>query len=151
MENKSKRSALKAYYAQLGVQARSMQIEQVYDHQAALHEALSLLRNARDHGELSNKNVPMLVENYFLEMAYVVFEIVRVLRRGGVAFIINDNVRYHGEEIPVDLILCDFAEAAGLTTECIWVLPRGKGNSSQQMGRWGRHELRKCVYCWRKP
>ncbi len=151
VENKSKRSALKAYYVQMGVQARSIQVEQAYDHQAALHEALSLLQDARDHGELSNKNVPVLVENYFLEMAYVVFEIARVLRRGGVAFIVNDNVRYHGEEVPVDLILCDFAEAAGLTTECIWVLPRGKGNSSQQMGRWGRYELRKCVYCWRKP
>jgi len=80
VENKSKRSGLRAYYTQLGAHARSTQIEQVYDHQAALHEALSLLRDARDHGELSNKNVPMLVENYFLEMAYVVFEIARLLR-----------------------------------------------------------------------
>ena len=29
-------------------------------------------------------------------------------------------------------------------------LPRGKGNSSQQMGRHGKKELRKCVYIWRK-
>ena len=64
---------------------------------------------------------------------------------------VNDNVRYHGEEVPVDLISSDFAELAGLVTDKIWVLPKGKGNSSQQMGRWGRHELRKCVYVWRKP
>jgi len=64
---------------------------------------------------------------------------------------VNDNVRYHGEEVPVDLILSDFAESAGLAVEKIWVLPRGKGNSSQQMGRWGRQELRKCVYLWKKP
>jgi hypothetical protein len=136
---------------QLGAASRSIEIERTYDGQAALHEALNILYDARDCGELSNKNVPMLVENYFLEMAYVVFEIARLLRKGGWAFIVNDNVRYHGQEIPVDLILSGFAEAAGLKTECIWVLPRGKGNSSQQMGRWGRHELRKCVYCWRKP
>lgn len=150
VENKSKKQALKNYYIRLGAARRSDRIEQAYDNQAALHEALGLLRSARDRGELSNKNVPMLVENYFLEMAHVVFEIARLLRRGGYAFIVNDNVRYHGEEVPVDLILCDFAEAAGLMTDRIWVLPRGKGNSSQQMGRWGRHELRKCVYCWRK-
>jgi hypothetical protein len=58
---------------------------------------------------------------------------------------VNDNVRYHGEEIPVDLILSDFVEQAGLVTNKIRVLPRGKGNSSQQMGKWGRMELRKCV------
>ena len=63
---------------------------------------------------------------------------------------VNDNVRYAGVVIPVDLILSDFAEAAGFNVEKIWVLPRGKGNSSQQMGRHGREEVRKCVYVWRK-
>ena len=110
-----------------------------------------LLRQARDRGELSNNNVPDLVENYFFEMAQVVFELARVLKRGGRVIMVNDNVRYQGEEVPVDLFLSDFAESASLTTEKIWVLPKGKGNSSQQMGRWGRQELRKCVYLWRKP
>jgi hypothetical protein len=64
--------------------------------------------------------------------------------------IVNDNVRYQGVHIPVDLILADFAEAAGLEVAAIWVLPHGKGNSSQQMGRHGRQEVRKCVYVWRK-
>ena len=26
---------------------------------------------------------------------------------------VNDNVQYHGEEVPVDLILSDFAEQSG--------------------------------------
>ena len=64
---------------------------------------------------------------------------------------VNDNVRYHGEETLVDLILSDFAEQAGFRCEAIWTLPRGKGNSSQQMGRFGREEIRKCVYHWVKP
>ena len=34
--------------------------------------------------------------------------------------------------------------------EKIFVLPKGKGNSSQQMGNYGRTEIRKCVYLWRK-
>ena len=63
----------------------------------------------------------------------------------------NDNVRYAGEEVPVDLILSSIPESFGLVTEKIWMLNRGKGNSSQQMGAHGRSELRKSVYIWRKP
>ena len=61
---------------------------------------------------------------------------------------VNDNVQYHGEEVPVDLILSDYAEQSGFRCENIWTLPRGKGNSSQQMKRFGRREIRKCVYKW---
>jgi len=50
----------------------------------------------------------------------------------------------------VDLILSSFAERLGFTIENILVLPDGKGNSSQQMGKHGREPLRKCVYVWRK-
>ncbi len=150
VENKSKRAELRTLYAQLGAGSRYSAIEECYEQQAALKEVLGLLIAARERDELSNPNVPDLVANYFAEMAQVVFELARVLRPGGHAVMINDNVRYHGEEVPVDLILSEFAESAGLVVEKIWVLPRGKGNSSQQMGRWGRQELRKCVYVWRK-
>lgn len=151
VENKSKRAELSALYAQLGAGHRYNAIEAAYEGQAALQEVLGLLVAARGRGELSNPNVPDLVANYFLEMAQVVFELARVLKPGGYVGMVNDNVRYHGEEVPVDLILSDFAELAGLAVEKIWVLPRGKGNSSQQMGRWGRQELRKCIYLWKKP
>ena len=92
-----------------------------------------------------------MVRNYFKEMAFVVFELARDLRPGGRIVMVNDNVQYIGEEVPVDLILSDFARPFGLEVEAIWTLPRGKGNSSQQMGIHGRSELRKCVYVWRKP
>jgi len=91
-----------------------------------------------------------MVRGYFSEMNVIIGELARVVRRGGHVIMVNDNVRYAGEEIPVDLILCSFAEALGLRTKVIWVLPRGKGNSSQQMGAHGRAELRKCVYVWER-
>jgi hypothetical protein len=63
---------------------------------------------------------------------------------------VNDNVRYAGASISVDLILSDIAQELGFEVEHILVLPNGKGNSSQQMGLHGRERLRKCVYVWRK-
>ena len=65
-------------------------------------------------------------------------------------FMVNDNVRYAGAAISVDMILSKIAEDLGFSVENILVLPQGKGNSSQQMGKHGREALRKCVYVWKK-
>ena len=143
VENRSKRKVLLEEY---GAQQLLLQALDMADNQAALQEALGILKaNAKS---LSNANVISLVENYFTEMALVICELGRLLVPGGHVFMVNDNVRYHGEEVPVDLILSDFAEQRGFQCEAIWTLTRGKGNSSQQMGRFGRQELRKCVYHW---
>ena len=145
VENHSKRATLRATYGDAPQLARTFRM---VDQQAALQEVLSVLR--AHASELSNRNVITLLENYFTEMAVIVQELGRVVRSGGNVFMVNDNVRYHGQEAPVDLILSDFAEQSGFRCEAIWVLPRGKGNSSQQMGRFGRSEIRKCVYHWVK-
>lgn len=145
VENKSKREYLKDLYGS----SRCLQnVFQMVDTHPALSEALEILRN--NIGKLSNRNVIRLIENYFTEMAVVISELARVVKRGGRVFMVNDNVRYHGEEIPVDLILSDLAERLGFRCNAIWVLSRGKGNSSQQMGRFGRQEIRKCIYHWER-
>ena len=91
-----------------------------------------------------------MVRGYFYEMACVIAECARVLNRKAPLIMVNDNVRYQGASISVDLILSDIAQKLGFTVEDILVLPNGKGNSSQQMGAHGRDQLRKCVYVWRK-
>ena len=73
-----------------------------------------------------------------------------MLKPGALLFMVNDNVRYAGASISVDMILSDFAEQVGFAVENILVLPGDKGNSSQQMGNHGRDPLRKCVYVWEK-
>ncbi len=150
VENKSKRASLADQYAKRGQTERFQLAVDTFDNQAALQEVLRLLYAARDKGELNNNNIPHLVENYFFEMGFIIHELARVVAPGGHVVMVNDNVQYHGEEVPVDLILSDFASSAGLTVKKIWVLPKGKGNSSQQMGIHGRKELRKCVYVWSK-
>jgi hypothetical protein len=151
VENKTKRDYLRGFYRKRNQEHRFEDVLAVFASQKALHEVLGILYRLRDEHKLNNSNIPSMVENYFLEMCFVVHELARVTALGGNVVMINDNVQYHGEEIPVDLILSDFAELAGLHVQAIWVLARGKGNSSQQMGIHGRNELRKCAYVWSKP
>jgi hypothetical protein len=151
VENKTKRCWLAEEYRARNQQSRFEAADEAFARQEALQEVLALLHAARERDELNNNNLPNLVENYFYEMCFVVHELARTLAPGGHVVMVNDNVQYVGEEVPVDLILSDFAASAGLTVDKIWVLPKGKGNSSQQMGVHGRTELRKCVHAWAKP
>lgn len=83
-------------------------------------------------------------------MDCVIAECARILKPNAPLFMVNDNVRYAGASISVDMIFSAIAENFGFFVENILVLPNGKGNSSQQMGEHGREELRKCIYIWRK-
>ena len=144
VENRTKIDALRELYGdRSGTLRRAVA---GYEEQAALHEVLHILR--AHASELGNRHVIRLLEGYFLEMAVIVAELGRLVRPGGHVIMINDNVQYHGEEVPVDFILSDLAERSGFTCAAIWTLARGKGNASQQMGRFGRREIRKCVYHW---
>jgi hypothetical protein len=99
---------------------------------------------------LNNNGIATMIRGYFYEMACVIYECYRTLRPQSYMFMVNDNVKYAGVSISVDLILSQIAEQNGFSVEELMVLPRGKGNSSQQMGSHGRDELRKCVYIWKK-
>ncbi|MFL6211160.1 MAG: DNA methyltransferase [Pyrinomonadaceae bacterium] len=120
------------------------------DGQELLQIALRYLAEQKAEGHLNNSGIPRMVRGYFYEMACVIAECARVLRPRAPLLMVNDNVRYAGASISVDLILSALAETLGFRVEQILVLPDGKGNSSQQMGRHGREPLRKCVYVWRK-
>ena len=151
VENRAKTAEMKAIYHALGRQEVYDDVHTVFQKQSALHEVLEILDEEGRRGRLNNSNIPRMVRNYFFEMCFVISELARIVRSGGHVVMVNDNVRYKGEEVPVDVVLSDFATSFGMRVERIWTLPRGKGNSSQQMGAHGRRELRKCVYVWRKP
>ena len=146
VENRPKSGRIAAAY---GGSRRPSRAAELASGCGRLQEVLAYLR--REIKSLNNPQIIRLVENYFGEMALIVVELGRLVRPGGSVFMVNDNVRYHGMDVPVDLILSEFAEQAGFRCESIRALGRGKGNSSQQMGRFGRKEMRKCVYHWSKP
>ncbi len=150
VENREKVEALRTIYAKLGRLPDYEKVLTVYETCGAVQEVNQVLEDLKGKKKLNNSNVPRMVRNYLLEMCFTIFEMERVLCPGGFVVMVNDNVRYGGEEVPIDLILSDFANRFGLTVRKIWVLPTGKGNSSQQMGNYGRTELRKCIYVWEK-
>jgi len=120
------------------------------NNQELLQAILNYLEQEKADGKLNNNGIPRMVKGYFQEMACVIAECARVMKRNAPLFMVNDNVRYAGASISVDMILSCIAEELGFKVENILVLPSGKGNSSQQMGLHGRDVLRKCVYVWRK-
>lgn len=113
----------------------------------AVSELTQLLQERRE--QLNNPRIPDMITGYFVDMERVVRELARVCADDAVVYMVVDNVRFDGELLPVDLILCDIAESHGFETEAIWVA-RYKGNSSQQMGRYGRVPVRESVIVWRK-
>ena len=150
VENKEKTDQLRTMYRSLGRDEDFETVLRTYNRSAAMSEVNHVLGELNRKKLLNNTNVPRMVKNYFFEMCFIIFELARITKSSGHCVMVNDNVRYGGEEIPVDLILAEFAEQFGWHIEKILVLPRGKGNSSQQMGNYGRTEIRKSVYLWRK-
>lgn len=150
VENKDKVNLLNQLYSSMGKLESFDRIIDVYRNSNAMTEVNTVLDELNKLEKLNNSNITRMVKNYFLEMCFVIYEMARITKSGGYCVMVNDNVRYGGEEIPVDLILSEFAENFGFNINKIFVLPRGKGNSSQQMGNFGRTEVRKCVYLWQK-
>lgn len=134
----------------LGLNPAWREAVEITDRQELLQAILCYLNAQKESGRLNNSGIPRMVRGYFYEMACIIAESARVLRPGAPLIMVNDNVRYAGASISVDLILSNIAEQLGFSVEQIVVLPDSKGNSSQQMGEHGKAPLRKCVYVWVK-
>ncbi|MGI9056510.1 MAG: DNA methyltransferase [Pyrinomonadaceae bacterium] len=134
----------------LGIKPKWQKAVEVADNQNLLQKILAYLEIEKAEKRLNNDGISRMVRGYFYEMACVIAESARLLKPNAPLIMVNDNVRYAGVSISVDLILSDFARNLGFKVEKILVLPSGKGNSSQQMGEYGRKVLRKCVYVWRR-
>ena len=122
----------------------------IYDHIPLLGEILNYLDYKKKTKELNNNGIPRMLRGYFYELACVIQECYRVLKNGGYMFMVNDNVRYAGVSISVDMICSKIAESLGFKVKNILILPQSKGNSSQQMDKHGKKDLRKCVCIWKK-
>ena len=99
--------------------------------------------------EGNNPKIPCMIAGYFEDTAAVLSELARVCKPGAkVAFVVG-NARWGGVVIPVDHLVMLLAEQAGFRPERI-VITRYKGNSPQQMRRFGRIAVRESIVVFSK-
>ncbi|MDQ3817621.1 MAG: site-specific DNA-methyltransferase [Acidobacteriota bacterium] len=115
--------------------------------QPAVQEVVHPLRAKRK--ELNNPKIPDMITGYFVDMEKAIKEWSKVLAPGAKVALVVDNVRFDGELLPVDLVLSEMAEEAGFRVDEI-IVARYKGNSSQQMGKYGRVPVRESIVVWTK-
>lgn len=150
VENKTKTQQLELLYQSLGAGERFEAVAHIVQSSSVLQEIGAALETRLKRGEINNVGVLRMIRQYFSELALVYAELYRICQKGAYVAFVNDNVRYAGEVIPVDLISTSLAEAIGFTPLKVYVIPQKKGNSSQQMKKFGRRELRKSITIWQK-
>jgi len=111
----------------------------------ALQEVLSSLAGKK----LNNPRIPVMIKGYFEDMNLALKELYKVCRPGAKIALVVGNVRFEGELIPVDLLLSELAGDVGFSIDKV-IITRYKGNSSQQMGKYGRVPVRESVLIWSK-
>ena len=89
----------------------------------------------------TDQRIRPMLEGYFEDIFLSLQEVHRVLGTGGQAAYIVGNVRHSGVMVPVDEIIREIAPQAGLVLHSAWVM-RLRGNSAQQMGKFGREPSR---------
>ena len=113
------------------------------------HPVIKEVVRALEKKKLNNPKIPSMLITYFIDMQKVVREWFRVLAPRAKVAMVVDNVRFEGELIPVDLVLSEMAEKAGFKVKEI-IVARYKGNSSQQMKKYGRVPVRESIVVWEK-
>ncbi len=150
VESRSKLEQIKAYYGLLGCSQRFDYIYDKIKENEVFSEIMGALEARKNNGDLNNNGVIRMVDGYFTELAFIYAELYRVCKKGATVAFVNDNVRYGGEVIPVDFLSSSFAEQFGFKVKKIYTLKQQKGNSSQQMAKYGRVPLRKSITIWEK-
>ena len=100
--------------------------------------------------DLPDKRMQCMLEGYFLDMYLCLCEVARVCRKGAKAAFVVGNTQYDGTAILVDEFTAEIGERAGLACKEIRAV-RWRGNSAQQMGKYGRMASRESVVMFEKP
>ncbi|UOQ53395.1 Eco57I restriction-modification methylase domain-containing protein [Hymenobacter cellulosivorans] len=99
--------------------------------------------------EGNNPKIPHMICGYFQDLDDSLAEVMRVLRKGGKAAFVVGNTRWGGIVVPIDHILALLAEKHGFIIEDIFIT-RLKGNSPQQMKKYGKIAVRESIVIFKK-
>ena len=99
---------------------------------------------------LRDKRVQRMLNGYFLDIYVCLCEVARVCRHGARAAFVVGNTQYDGTAIFVDEFTAEIGEHVGLTCNEIRAV-RWRGNSAQQMGKYGLKAARESIVMFEKP
>ena len=108
------------------------------------HPVVTEILKKLESKNLNNPRIPVMITAYFVDMKKAIQEISKTLDKKAKIILVVNNVRFEGEMIPVDLILSEFAEQCGFKIKNILIV-RYKGNSSQQMKKYGLAPARESI------
>lgn len=97
----------------------------------------------------TDPRIAKMLTGYFEDMNAVLESAYDILLTGGYVALVVGNVRHAGVMIPVDEILLSMGEAVGFAYHKCWVA-RLRGNSAQQMGKFGRQLSRESIIMLQK-
>ena len=94
--------------------------------------------------DIQDKRIRRMLRGYFLDMYLCLRELSRVCCGGANVAVVVGNARFSGRVIRVDEYTAELGERVGLICREIRAV-RWRGNSAQQMGRYGRVASRESV------
>lgn len=148
VENKSKERQLYEMYSSLNALERFESVRSILLSNGVYNEIVESLQARKNNNDLNNGNIINMFKNYIFELSILYAEIFRVCKNGSRVYFVNDNVRYGGEVIPIDFLSSEIAENLGFEISQIFCIKQKKGNSSQQMKKFGKVPLRKSITEW---
>jgi tRNA G10 N-methylase Trm11 len=95
-----------------------------------------------------DERITRLLSGYFLDMYLSLREVKRVCRKGARLAYVVGNAQYFGVPVLVDELTAEVGEEVGLGCEKI-IVARYRGNSAQQMGKFGRCPSRESIIVFR--
>ena len=103
-----------------------------------------LLESIKQIDGLVDRRLPKMLLGYFEDLYLLMENLKFATKPGAPVALVVGNVRYAGVDIFVDELLVEVAEQSGFTHEETWIA-RFRGNSAQQMARYGRTPMRESI------
>ncbi|KPJ58777.1 MAG: hypothetical protein AMJ42_02635 [Deltaproteobacteria bacterium DG_8] len=137
--------ALRYHTLRSHVEARRRFIAEDYNPPNTLNAILQRLEEI----SLPNRQIIKMLEGYFEDMHLVLKEIKRLLRPNSKAAFIIGDVRHGGVKVPVGDILITIGNNMGLEFK-EKITARMRGNSPQQMKKYGRDPIEENILIWER-
>lgn len=96
-----------------------------------------------------DRRLRRMLRGYFADMYLCLQEMKRVCREGARLALVVGNVQYNGEPVMVDEFTAELGDRIGFACREIRAV-RWRGNSAQQMGKYGRRGSRESIVVFEK-